>query len=547
MRTPLLSLSFAALAACNDHPLLPLEASLSGGMRETVEYPRVSNVDFLFVVDDSGSMAEEQANLAHNFEALAGLFATGLGGRANVRVAVTDTDLQRADRRGAFVTPDDPDCAGVPSVLSLGVGSALEGAPEAEVSRALRCLTTLGTRGSNREKGLEAMRLALSCDGPNAARFGACCVPGDDGRPVYDRNCTASPDFLRPDATLVVVFLTDEDDCSDPAENPARSTRAICRTGRPEADDCEAGESAEACRARRCDISAQPVRAICRHGAGDLDAAGVPSAYGDAEYCPSGDRAACFATECRGRTAADCHAHFCGGPGAPPVDPAENLKLSTCQWFPGVLTPVDDYRRFLADLKRDPANRLIVAAFTGTPRHTEAGAPVAFGLPVAPTDPACEGAGGLDEPSEACCPGGRCEGEPLSACTSDFGDAAAGLRYLALAEAFGDRGLGCHDPEQCVSLCGGDLAGPLGRLFRVLEEALTVECLTAPALEDTVNVRLECPDGACAPTMLPDTAWAVEPDPACASGQSLHLAAPPPLGARLVLSYGLDLGRSVQP
>ena len=129
-----------ALAGCNDHPLLPLETALSGGMRETVDYPHVSNVDFLFVVDDSGSMAEEQANLAQNFEALSGLFATGLRGRANVRVAVTDTDLQNPDRRGAFVTPDDPDCAGVGPVLSLAVAD-----PGMRwVMRACLCRTPIG-------------------------------------------------------------------------------------------------------------------------------------------------------------------------------------------------------------------------------------------------------------------------------------------------------------------------------------------------------------------------------------------------------------------
>ncbi len=549
-------LAAAAAFACNDHPVTPLAASLSAAVLQTVDTPPVGEVDFLFVVDDSGSMAEEQASLALNFARVARFLRDGLGGRAHVRVAVTDTDLRSPDRRGAFITPTSPDCAGVGPILSLGPDSPLAGASEAEVARQLGCLTTLGTRGSNREKGLEAMRLALSCEGPNAAAFGACCVPGPDGRSVYDRGCTDSPAFLRPQAKLVVVFLTDEDDCSDPAANPAAATRALCRTGLPESGDCEVGEAADACRARHCDIERQEILAVCRHGAGGADAQGIPAAYGDAKYCPGGDRAACFAAECAGRTAADCHAALCGGeagvPGA--ADALGQASLNTCQWFPDVLTPVEDYRRFLTDLKRDPRRQLVLAAFTGTPKLNAAGEPVYHSLPWAPTDPACEDAGEAAVPDAACCPGGRCEGPPAAACDSDFGRAGAGTRYLALAEAFEDHGLGCLDPvntdhpERCVSLCEGDLAGPLEALLGVVSDLLRCWCLDAPPREGTLSVRLECPDGRCSASMLPDAAYSIQDAPAaCAGGSSLCLDAVPPPGTRVMFSYGREIRDIEQP
>lgn len=538
----------AVLAACNDHPLLLLEASLSGGVRETLDFPRTAAVDFLFVIDDSGSMAEEQASLAANFEALSGFFASGLGGRADVRIAVTDTDLDRPDRRGAFITPDDPECEGVGPVLAFPAGAATR-TEAGQVAHELACLTRLGTRGGNREKGLEAMRQALSCDGPNATHFGACCVPGSDGTLAYDRNCAASPSFLRPEATLVVVFVTDEDDCSDPAANPARASRTLCRTGVAEPGDCEAGEAPESCRARLCDVSAQAVRALCRHGVEPVDAAGVPSAYGDAEYCPGGDRAACFSAECGGLDAEACHARFCEQRAGARFDPDANLRLHTCQWFSERLTPVEDYRRFLVGLKRAPNRRLVVGAFTGAPKRTAAGETVRFTLPVVPTTPGCEGAAASARPSEVCCPEGRCEGPPASTCTSDFGDAAAGLRYLELAEAFGSAGLGCTSPDdpECVSLCEGDLAGPLKALLTAVEASLTAVCLSGPPAPDTLKIRLSCPDGTCDATDLPESGWAVAPDAGCPSGQALLLKTPPPPGARLVLSYQRDLGRSVFP
>jgi hypothetical protein len=537
-------------AACNDHPLLPLESSLSAGVRETLDFPRKAPVDFLFVIDDSGSMAEEQESLAQNFAALSGFLASGLGGRANVRIAVTDTDLDRPDRRGAFITPDDPSCEGFGPVLSLGDDATPTGravSPQS-AAHALACLTRLGTRGGSREKGLEAMRLALSCDGPNAAHFGACCVPGPEGVPVYDRNCVDAPDFLRPDATLVVVFLTDEDDCSDPAANPARAVRPICRTGEPEAGDCAPGEGATACRARHCDISAQPIRALCRHGIEGADTRGIPAAYDDPEYCPGGDRAACFAAECGTLDAAACHAQFCGST-ARPGDPDTNLRLNTCQWFPQRLTPVEDYSRFLVGLKRDPNRRLIVAAFTGAPKFTEAGATVRASLPLVATNPACEGAGASDDVRESCCPDGLCEGAPRSACTSAFGDAGAGLRYLALADAFGELGLGCRaaDDPHCVSLCEGDLAGPLEALLTVVTDALAVTCLAGRPVPGTLRARLSCPDGTCGPAELSETAFSVQPNETCSSGRALHLGTSVPPGARLILSYERDLVRSGEP
>ena len=555
-----LCLGLAAVTACSDHPLIPLERSLSAAVRQTVDTPRMAQVDFLFVVDDSGSMAEEQANLALNFARVARFLGGGLDGRANIRIAVTDTDLRADDRRGAFITPAGAGCAGVEPILSLGPDldstpgeRAPEQASDEEITRQLACLTTLGTRGSNREKGLEAMRLALSCDGPNAAAFGRCCVSEPDGRRVYDRGCTDTPAFLRPQAKLVVVFLSDEDDCSDPAAHPAAARSPLCRSGVPAPGECEPGESVEACRARNCDVERQAVLSICRHGPGAMDAEGIPAAYADTKYCPGGDRAACFAAECAGRTAEACHAAFCGE-AARGTDALGQASLNTCQWFPERLTPVGEYVRFLSDLKREPRQGIVVAAFTGTPRLTGAGNPVFHSLPWRPTDPACEDAGEAPVPDEACCPDGRCEGAPTAACESSFGRAGAGERYLTLAEAFEDHGLGCLDsvhaehPERCVSLCDGDLAGPLESLLGVVSDLLRCYCLDARPATGAVYVQLECPDGRCPPTPLPETAYALDEDQAnCRSGVALCLDTLPPAGARVMFSYARGIQETHQP
>ena len=208
---------------------------------DVFEVPDTPRVDYLFVIDNSGSMCDEQRTLAQGFDAIAASLLDG----NDFRVAVVSTDgsddggfLRRpapptpsincADERGEPAAPDTADC--LPLIESDELPAVLrpDAAPdEATLSRQFRCLATLGTEGDGFEAGLEAMRRALSCEGPNAERFGACCGP--DG--VYDATLCDDPAFLRPDADLAVVFLTDEDDCSQPI---SRSENDNCEWDRAE-------------------------------------------------------------------------------------------------------------------------------------------------------------------------------------------------------------------------------------------------------------------------------------------------------------------------
>ena len=234
--------------ACNSHPLSPLEATLSASNHERITLAERTKLDFLFVVDNSQSMCEEQANLARNFRAISEFLFARLGDNADFRVAAVSTDMAADGHAGRFTyaTADtrshcgegvEPlgtalaDC----DALLAGQGAILRSGPDGNIGRhcdadpdPAKCLTTeterlfgclvgLGTDGSSFEQGLEAMRTALSCDGPNSGAFDACCT--EDGR--FDPTCrpAVEPAFLRPDATLVVVIVSDEDDCSfDPAD-----------------------------------------------------------------------------------------------------------------------------------------------------------------------------------------------------------------------------------------------------------------------------------------------------------------------------------------
>lgn len=196
-------------------------------------------LDVLFVIDDSGSMCDEQAALGDAFGALDRALA-GVDWRA----AAVTTDMTGANPwRGRFgrepapptplinciggdgepVVPDTADCEGAPPpVLDP------RGLDPAERARRFRCMVTVGTAGDAFEKGLAATRLALDCEGPNAALLGPCGA--------------AEPAFLRPGAALAVVFVSDEDDCSDvtgrPGERPMRCDGDDCGVPRTSNSAC---------------------------------------------------------------------------------------------------------------------------------------------------------------------------------------------------------------------------------------------------------------------------------------------------------------------
>ena len=90
----LLALLCLSGAACTDHPLTNAKPDPCIGC-----YPRpyptslIRDVDLLFVVDNSGSMADEQSLLSKAFPELMTELRLTQGGLPNVHVGVTSTDL----------------------------------------------------------------------------------------------------------------------------------------------------------------------------------------------------------------------------------------------------------------------------------------------------------------------------------------------------------------------------------------------------------------------------------------------------------------------
>jgi len=151
-------------------------------------------MDILFVIDDSGSMGEEQANLATNFP----LFVDVLNGfvsSANLPIdyhlGVTTTSVTKSWSIGGLI----PDSQDGPDGALIDNGCAMPRKwlerDDADVATTFSCVAQ-AVGGANEEMPLEAIRMAVSDrvdDGQNAG-------------------------FFREDALLAVVVLTDENDCS---------------------------------------------------------------------------------------------------------------------------------------------------------------------------------------------------------------------------------------------------------------------------------------------------------------------------------------------
>ena len=87
-------ISALALFACNDHPVEPIDQILSASNRIENRLPAKTKLDFLFVIDNSSSMGEEQRALAENFKTFSDFLFDELQGSADYRIAVTNTGIE---------------------------------------------------------------------------------------------------------------------------------------------------------------------------------------------------------------------------------------------------------------------------------------------------------------------------------------------------------------------------------------------------------------------------------------------------------------------
>jgi hypothetical protein len=194
-----------------DDPHIGDQADASPGT-----FTPMRSADILFVIDDSSSTLQMQQNLIRNVPA----FMTGLmapPGLPSLHVAVVSTDLGAGDgslggcdstggKQGVFQYAARGACTA--SSLDPGATFISDVAGVRNYRGSLEdvfsCIAPLGQSGCGFEHQLAAITRAL----------------GADGRPPPAEN----EGFLRPDAFLVIIVVTDEDDCSAAPGSPLFDT-----------------------------------------------------------------------------------------------------------------------------------------------------------------------------------------------------------------------------------------------------------------------------------------------------------------------------------
>lgn len=172
------------------------------------------DVDVLFVVDNSGSMSEEQSNLANNFGRFINA-ATTWGTNFQIGIVTTQTEGDIPNPSGGNRKPGE--LLGTPRIITPRTPS---------FQSVFQASVRVGAQNSSEsasERGLEAAVLALS--DPNITDFAAPCANDTEcGGPPYmcidgadssPRACGGfNRTFLRTDASLEIIFVSDEEDSS---------------------------------------------------------------------------------------------------------------------------------------------------------------------------------------------------------------------------------------------------------------------------------------------------------------------------------------------
>lgn len=174
---------------------VPLAVPLSGRgeinavVTDTFQQLPTPAADILFVIDDSCSMEDEQAALGPQLDSFLS-YANTQGVDYQIAVTTTDVDNSGPTRRGGSYCPYNGgkrgqfvECDGQRIITRSTANAA---------TLFNRIVTSLGSNGSGYEQGLEAAYLALSDPTINTWNAG----------------------FLRPDAALAVILVSDEEDFS---------------------------------------------------------------------------------------------------------------------------------------------------------------------------------------------------------------------------------------------------------------------------------------------------------------------------------------------
>jgi hypothetical protein len=181
----------------------------AGGTGTDAAFRPTRDVDMLFMIDNSSGTRLLQDNLSRNFPTFTNALRNLSGGLPDLHIAVVTSDLGAGDGSIAGCSADGGD-DGVFQYTARGTCTSTNLDPGAtfiadvggvknytgNLEDVFTCIAAAGNNGCGFEQPLASVARAL----------------GADGRPMPVEN----QGFLRPDALLFIVLVTDEDDCSAP-------------------------------------------------------------------------------------------------------------------------------------------------------------------------------------------------------------------------------------------------------------------------------------------------------------------------------------------
>lgn len=230
MRHRMIGLVFVSAVGCLDRELQQIDPQVQSGPTIHLVQGGANDVDLLVLVDNSGSMEEEQANLTANMPILIDALTTETDRDGDgdldpavdsLHIGVISTDMGTG---GIPVHGCDQSERGDDGVLQNLPSTSVEGCdatyprflsyeatnPDDSISNDFTCIATLGTGGCGFEQQLAAVEKALT---------------------VHAQPGAANAEFLRDEAVLAILLVTDEEDCS--VADPTIFTDDDARLGIP--------------------------------------------------------------------------------------------------------------------------------------------------------------------------------------------------------------------------------------------------------------------------------------------------------------------------
>jgi hypothetical protein len=241
------------LGGCQKPPLKPLNPCLVSGVTATVSVTNIDKVDLLFMVDNSGSMTQEQAALRREFPRMIQVLTTGDRDGDTVMdfppakdlhlgVVSSDLGLVGVANAGELHCPDFgddglllnmprdpmvPGCNTMPGAYPKFLTYMAPGSSPLQTAIDFACISALGTGGCGFEQQLEAILKAVWPPAPASTMPAGTPPPTPMGGPFLGLTPAGTPGhgdlenagFIRNDpmqglSLIALVLVSDEEDCS---------------------------------------------------------------------------------------------------------------------------------------------------------------------------------------------------------------------------------------------------------------------------------------------------------------------------------------------